>query len=339
VGMVGRRVEDREAPFSREALFRTVGPIVGMSFMALLYSAKGHAGSAAVGLILQAATLTTITVAGIIFIPWKRLPGSLQATPPLVFLIVAFLAREATGGAHSIYGQLVLLPVVWLGVYGTPAELAAGLLGVTAALVAPLLQGGATQAEWRHTLSLTGIACALGVGVEFFFQRIRSHTDRLASLAWTDHLTGVPNRRAWDEELQRALESSRQAGRPLCVAMLDLDHFKDHNDRFGHPAGDQLLSDLAFRWKEQIRGADILARLGGDEFALIISNCRMEAALSIVRRLCTEIPCEVTCSAGIAAFDGAESAKALVARADRALYEAKDRGRDCVIAADSVLAF
>jgi GGDEF domain-containing protein len=65
----------------------------------------------------------------------------------------------------------------------------------------------------------------------------------------------------------------------------------------------------------------------------------MEAALSIVRRLCTEIPCGVTCSAGIAAFDGAESAKALVARADRALYEAKDRGRDCVIAADSVLAF
>src|SRR5438128_8767101 len=136
-------MQRREAPFGRLTLFRTVGPVVGIAFMALLYGMRPHTAGREVGIILQAATLTAVTVSAILFVPWDRLPVTLQATPPLVFLAVAFLAREASGGSHSAYSQLVLLPVVWLGVYGTTSELIGGLLGVAVALVAPLLAPGA----------------------------------------------------------------------------------------------------------------------------------------------------------------------------------------------------
>ena len=139
--------QDVQQPFNRNALFRTAGLMVGLAFMALLYISRPKASGFEVRLIIQAATLTAVTVIATVAVPWERLPGSLQATPPLVFLVVAFLAREATGGADSTYSQLVLLPIVWLGVYGSTSELSAGLLGVAVALGFPLLVPGSTVAE------------------------------------------------------------------------------------------------------------------------------------------------------------------------------------------------
>jgi diguanylate cyclase (GGDEF)-like protein len=148
--------------------------------------------------------------------------------------------------------------------------------------------------------------------------------DHLAGEAQTDALTGLPNRRAWDAQLQRALSGHA----PLAVAMLDLDHFKQFNDAFGHPAGDRLLKETAAAWRDQLRSGDVLARLGGEEFGLLLFDCDAGTALDVVERLRRSISQGRTCSAGIAFRAGGEGADTLVARADAALYEAKSRGRD-----------
>lgn len=156
---------------------------------------------------------------------------------------------------------------------------------------------------------------------------------RLESIARTDELTGLPNRRAWQEELARELPRARRHCDPLCVAMLDLDHFKRYNDNQGHQAGDRLLKRVAGAWTAELRATDILVRYGGEEFALALPGCGIEDAIATVERLRAVIPSGQTCSAGIACWDGEELAAGLLDRADRALYEAKRSGRDRTVMA------
>ncbi|HWC43297.1 MAG TPA: diguanylate cyclase [Actinomycetota bacterium] len=146
-------------------------------------------------------------------------------------------------------------------------------------------------------------------------------------LARTDSLTGVPNRRAWDEELPRELARAGRSGQPVCVALLDLDHFKDYNDRHGHQAGDRFLKEAAAAWQAAVRKTDLVARYGGEEFAILLPDCGLDDAMEIAGRLRTAQP-EGTCSLGVARWDGREDVNALIARADRALYAAKEAGRD-----------
>ncbi len=150
--------------------------------------------------------------------------------------------------------------------------------------------------------------------------------DALADEAQTDPLTGLPNRRAWDAQLQRALAS----GADLVIAMLDFDNFKEFNDTHGHPAGDRLLKETAAAWRDQVRGGDLLARLGGEEFGLLLRNCDPGTAVEVTDRLRRCVSGGRTCSAGITVAAPGEDAETIVARADRALYEAKAAGRDRV---------
>ena len=150
---------------------------------------------------------------------------------------------------------------------------------------------------------------------------------RLHSTARTDPLTGLPNRRVWDEDLERELERARRHGGDLSLAMVDLDRFKAFNDQFGHQAGDQLLAAAATAWRPALRTTDTIARYGGEEFAVLLPHSDEDAARIVVERLLEVVPLGQTASAGIAIWDGAESADALLARADAALYEAKRAGR------------
>ena len=158
--------------------------------------------------------------------------------------------------------------------------------------------------------------------------------ERLDELARTDALTALPNRRSWDEELAKAIEWSRRSGRPLALAMVDLDAFKAFNDTFGHAAGDAFLASAAEHWRASLRATDFLARYGGEEFAVLLPDCTAAQAALLVERLRSETPSHQTCSVGIAHFDGHEDADALLGRADVALYEAKRLGRDRVVTAD-----
>jgi diguanylate cyclase (GGDEF)-like protein/PAS domain S-box-containing protein len=151
---------------------------------------------------------------------------------------------------------------------------------------------------------------------------------RLDALTRTDDLTGLPNRRAWDELLERELHSARRHDRPVSVAMLDLDHFKAYNDQRGHLAGDRLLQAAAAAWQDGLRITDVLARWGGEEFALLLPGCDAACAVALVERLRGTLPDGVTFSAGVTEWDGVATTRALVAGADRALYVAKENGRD-----------
>ena len=159
---------------------------------------------------------------------------------------------------------------------------------------------------------------------------------KLQQSAHTDDLTGLPNRRAWEEQLPRELARARRDGQSVCVVMVDLDHFKDYNDREGHQAGDRLLKLCAAAWSNQLRTTDVLARYGGEEFSFVLPGCTLADAGVLVERLRDVTPDGQTLSAGIAAWNGSEAAAALVGRADGALYEAKRAGRDRVVSASGV---
>jgi diguanylate cyclase (GGDEF)-like protein len=154
---------------------------------------------------------------------------------------------------------------------------------------------------------------------------------RLAEMARTDELTGLPNRRAWEEHTPRELARARRDQTPLCIALLDLDHFKAYNDNKGHQAGDRLLKQAAAAWRRELRTTDLLARYGGEEFALMLPGCDAEQAIATVERIRQATPQGQACSAGVACWDGLESAFELFGRADAALYEAKRGGRDRAI--------
>ena len=156
---------------------------------------------------------------------------------------------------------------------------------------------------------------------------------RLEASARTDELTGLLNRRAWDEQLPREMARARRQSDPLCVAMLDLDFFKNYNDERGHQSGDRLLKQSAAAWANELRASDTLARYGGEEFTVALPGCTLANATTIVERLRAAMPAEQTVSAGIACWNGRESAEELVGRADAALYEAKRTGRDRLVTA------
>jgi diguanylate cyclase (GGDEF)-like protein/PAS domain S-box-containing protein len=159
---------------------------------------------------------------------------------------------------------------------------------------------------------------------------------RMDAMARTDELTDLPNRRAWDEELHRALARAQRSGEGVSVAVLDLDRFKDFNDTHGHPAGDQLLKQAGAAWPRALRTTDFVARYGGEEFAVLLPACPPDSAVAVVERIRAVTPMGQTCSAGIATWDREESAEELVGRADAALYEAKRAGRDRIVLAEGV---
>jgi diguanylate cyclase (GGDEF)-like protein/PAS domain S-box-containing protein len=154
---------------------------------------------------------------------------------------------------------------------------------------------------------------------------------RVRELARTDELTGLPNRRRWQEELDRELARARRQRTTLCVAMVDVDGFKRFNDAHGHQAGDKLLQETSRRWSDALRTTDMLARYGGDEFSVLLPDCPLDEAVTVIERLRLATPDGSTCSAGVARGDGSETADGLLRQADVALYEAKRRGRNTTV--------
>jgi diguanylate cyclase (GGDEF)-like protein len=161
-----------------------------------------------------------------------------------------------------------------------------------------------------------------------------SHS-RLQSLALKDPLTGLLNHRSFHETLQRELAEADQANATVALVVLDLDHFKEINDTYGHPYGDEVLRTASRSLRGAVRQGDLVARVGGEEFALILPGADAELGHSVAERAragLTDIDVQsgrLTCSAGVAAFPAhASDAAGLFAVADGALYWAKDAGRD-----------
>jgi diguanylate cyclase (GGDEF)-like protein len=147
----------------------------------------------------------------------------------------------------------------------------------------------------------------------------------LRRAATTDPLTGLVNRRAWEAETSRVLSHAARTGEPMTVAILDLDQFKEVNDRSGHEAGDRLLRELTARWSGELRLADLLGRYGGDEFVLCLPGTDAAGTAEILARLDASHP--FRWSVGTATAVDGDTVSTMLARADAALYEHKRRSR------------
>jgi diguanylate cyclase (GGDEF)-like protein len=327
--VMGDRASGGRDPLSRDVLFRQVGTLTGAVLLGFLAMALREVDAEATGPLVQASTITAGAVIATLLVPWHRLPAPIHTAVPFVFLAVAYLARQATGGPDSAYAQLALLPVFWVAVYGTRLELGAVMAAAAGLLAAPMLAEGEVGQAWVRSAPMIVGGGAVAFLVHRFFTGIRRQSDRLHVFAGTDPLTGAANRRAWDAELASALARAARGGVPLSMALIDLDEFKGYNDRLGHQAGDRLLKESAAAWRGILRASDVLARIGGDEFAVLLPGCPLDMAASIADRLRTAVPA-AHCSVGVALWDGRESAVGFQARADRALYDAKEAGRDRV---------
>lgn len=169
----------------------------------------------------------------------------------------------------------------------------------------------------------------------------RDVSENLRKATYSDHLTGLSNRRAFFEAADLELTRRKKAVRPVALIVIDADHFKAINDRHGHPAGDAVLSHLAQTMRSVCRQVDVLARIGGEEFAIILPSVTLDAALAIAERLRAEVekkpamyeqqPIAYSISIGVAVMDDTlDGFDGLIKRADQALYAAKRRGRNRV---------
>ena len=191
---------------------------------------------------------------------------------------------------------------------------------------------GLNETARTGLIAFSGITLVLAVLlIGLTLRTLRSNNvllDQLSHLAQEDALTGIANRRTLDEALPVEFARALRSGQPLTVVMMDFDHFKRYNDRRGHAAGDALLRGAAQAWSKQMRPTDLLARYGGEEFTLVLPACTADQAAQLVDRLRPLMPDRQTFSAGIATWEGHETATELLQRADRALLLAKKGGRN-----------
>jgi len=166
-------------------------------------------------------------------------------------------------------------------------------------------------------------------------EQLARQNERLAELAAIDELTGAKNRRRFREDLELLFAQADRLGSPLSLIMLDLDHFKQYNDAFGHPAGDELLQWVGSTLRTAVRGHDVVARFGGEEFVMLLPATDVDEALEVAERLRSAIACrpgphrQMTASLGVGtAGPGTPSAAVLVDQADRAMYQSKQAGRN-----------
>ena len=207
-------------------------------------------------------------------------------------------------GARS----LVVVPLVHDG-------RTAGVLKVFSA------SAGAVGRDEARVLGLLGSVIGTGLARAELVETLAEH-------AHTDKLTGLPNRRSWDDQLARAMAQAFRSGEPLSVALCDVDGLKTVNDTQGHAAGDALLQTVARVWRGAARLGDLVARVGGDEFAILLYGADESTAEAVLERLAGHLPPGCAAPGGVAEWDGHESAGELMARADEQMYERKRQGRD-----------
>jgi diguanylate cyclase (GGDEF)-like protein len=186
------------------------------------------------------------------------------------------------------------------------------------------------------------------IGISYFLtwrlvEKLDSVQRRYAALISTDELTRLRNRRYVLRRLEEECERADRLGTPLSLMLIDLDHFKQVNDTFGHPFGDQVLRRVAARLKAGLRRYDVLGRIGGEEFLIISPGASLEEAAALAERLRAQVDtvtvidgdkeCSVTISIGVTSFSTMEGTPDILMRkADAALYRAKEQGRNRVVA-------
>ena len=175
-------------------------------------------------------------------------------------------------------------------------------------------------------------------------QQVAEKTAELAGLARLDALTGLANRRAFDEAMQHELKRAKRQQESLCLALLDIDYFKQVNDNWSHSTGDEVLKRVAAILQQHCRDTDYLARWGGEEFVILLPDTPLAKAQEVCDRLRQKIAggsfddivadLTITLSVGVAKLSHKGDGKQLLIDADRALYQAKSQGRNTVVSSE-----
>jgi diguanylate cyclase (GGDEF)-like protein len=265
---------------------------------------------------LPAVFVTSALGAGVaVMLARGRLNLSLLHVSSLV-LVAGLCAIDAATGPDAPYRQLILLQLITVCAIHTPRRAALVLVLAIAGLLIPVaLRGGADALlEWG-TRAFVWSLC--GVMAVLWTASVRLQRAALVRLARVDALTGLGNRRAFDEALGREIALARRGGAPLAIALGDIDHFKAINDRAGHTEGDRVLQNVA----AALRGADLCFRWAGDEFALILPGAAVKEARAVAARVAGSL-C-VGMSFGCAELEPGMGAIELLDAADRALRARK----------------
>src|SRR4051812_16470939 len=306
------------------------GALVGLITLVLPQADNANLAGIAVACVIALA-------AGVGFILEKgRLPG--WAFPAAVFgatflITIAVYFSDRVDSAYPFYYVLVAMfsayfLTVWALVFQTVFIAAAYEIAITA-------RGGGSQAAQRWLLTIWTVI-VVGAFITILRRRMNVLIGRLSDAARTDPLTGLLNRRGFQDIFDLELERSRRSGRPCALLIADLDHFKRVNDLLGHPAGDLRLQRLALLLDSGKRRIDAAARIGGEEFALLLPETDEHGAYVIAERLRHNVrdafatdQVALTVSFGVAAYPthGAKG-DLLLGAADQALYVAKELGRD-----------
>lgn len=288
----------------------------------------------------------------------SSLPGLHRLARALVFggssamaLCVVFELQAAAGVLAFVFTLAFALAMAWIGVVSVrhdhiaaPYFLAGALIAMAGTAITTLaVWQGLPYSPWALHAAEIGIAVdgtVLTLALAYRMRRLRGERLRAEYLASTDPLTGLRNRRAFAVEAAQAWQTALTRGSPLSVIVLDLDHFKVLNDRFGHAAGDAALVAVARTLEQGCRAADLIARWGGEEFVVLLPDTGLGQARASGLRLLEAIrTAEVvhdgrhlplSASVGVAERAEHPDLEALIRDADRWMYEAKQAGRGCV---------
>jgi diguanylate cyclase (GGDEF)-like protein len=314
-----RRIGDlRELLFNPGAAapFFWLGGIVG----AAVVLATAHWPTSSVVTTLAVMAVAAMAITERLVFGVRRTRWMTHVDPALATALVSVVLTVAPRG-FTVLAIFYVWVAVSMSLYltGRQAALQVGLVAVAYAAV--LGVGPPVSQPYVAWVAVVG-TCAM----------VAAPTSALVSLlratALRDPLTGVANRRVFDERLEGELARARRTATPVTVVMIDIDDFKAVNDRRGHDAGDRTLVRCVEGWQSRLRGStDLLARVGGDEFAAVLVDEDSSQVDATMARLAEVSPDDVTSSMGAATWDGTESAHDLVQRADHAMYQAKARRR------------
>jgi diguanylate cyclase (GGDEF)-like protein len=334
-------------PF-QDGIAKWTASLWAQAFAWLIFATQGAAPHAltrafAIALLMLTALLQLAAV-----LEFQRRPGPSRAVwtaPALVFAAFALLSEApwhaaASDALYSAVNALIAIAIIGRGVRHVRRAgwlLAGCYLVAATTLMAKAGTGGASGGM----LHLGTYVLIVAGSFAFLLMHKQRADEESARLATTDPLTGVFNRRTFIELAEQELARSDRASTPLSIMMLDLDHFKRVNDTFGHLAGDEVLVAFTRLVRDCVRRGDLVVRYGGEEFCVLLPATPLSAASALAERIrarCAERPLtskafKVTVSIGVTATDGADTKLThLLARADEALYRAKDEGRNRVVA-------
>jgi diguanylate cyclase (GGDEF)-like protein len=305
------------------------------ALIAIGFVQRARAQASMVPLLLAAAAAALLIALLSVVIPHRGFRDAIWLFfGGLMLVISAANVARSLKAATLPERAVALMLVLFAGIYfGTAAvALGEGASGHGQGLVL-----------FRAVLALIYPVAFIGVGIFSVFVLAADLAENMRMLATSDELTGIHNRRGFEDAAERAIRNAQRQRQPLAIVIADIDNFKTINDRHGHSAGDRALRHFASRLERLARRGDLIGRIGGEEFALMLVNTRARDALDVVERIRRDIAAmpvdgaakiRMTASFGVTGLrPGDTSLAALLSRADRALYRSKLEGRDRVTSA------